>query len=118
PPAAAPDRACQQQRQALSYCERPDPPVEGGRPRSRDGALLCPAQLPGTPEPLVPNDLIGINSNVVREVQCLFKTIEKEGLQGGKGDNDWVVRHRYIHAPGIQQEPPGDTVSETADSGR
>src|SRR5215831_2139081 len=37
---------------------------------------------------------------------CLFKTIEKEGLQGGQGDNNWVVRHRHIHDPGIQQEPP------------
>src|SRR4030095_50416 len=27
-----------------------------------------------------------LGSNVVREVQCFFKTIEKEGLQGGKGD--------------------------------
>src|SRR5262245_17100031 len=62
PPAAAPDRACQQQRQALSDCERPDPPVEGGRPRSGDGALLCPAQFPGAPEPLATHDLIGINS--------------------------------------------------------
>src|SRR5262252_1071178 len=61
-PAAAADRACQQQRQALSHCERPDPPVEGGRPRSRDGALLCPAQFPGAPEPLAAHDLIGINS--------------------------------------------------------
>src|SRR5215813_10681584 len=62
PPAAAPDRACQQQRQAVSHCERPDPPVEGGRPRSRDGALLCPAQFPGAPESLAAHDLIGINS--------------------------------------------------------
>jgi hypothetical protein len=29
---------------------------------------LCPAQLPGAPEPLVTHDLIGINSNVVYEV--------------------------------------------------
>src|SRR6266568_4859876 len=64
PPATATDRACQQQRQALSYCERPDPPVEGGRPRSRDGALLCPAQFPGAPEPLAAHDLIGINLTV------------------------------------------------------
>src|SRR4029434_10786428 len=62
PPAAA-DRACQQQRQALSHCERPDPPVEGGRPRSRDGALLCLAQFPGASEPLAAHDLIGINSD-------------------------------------------------------
>src|SRR5436305_1917132 len=42
--------------------ERPHPSVERGRPRSRDGALLCPAQFPGAPEPLVTYDLIGINS--------------------------------------------------------
>src|SRR5262249_40230016 len=59
--APAADRACQQQRQTLSHCERPDAPVEGRRPRSRDGALLRPAQFPGTPEPLVTDDLIGIN---------------------------------------------------------
>jgi len=51
-----------QQRQALSHGERPDPPVEGGRPRSRDGALLCPAPFPGAPAPLATHDLIGIHS--------------------------------------------------------
>src|SRR5262245_8859580 len=35
----------------------------------------------------------------------LLKAVEKEGLQGGKGDNSWVGRHRHIHDPGIQQEP-------------
>ena len=34
-----------------------------------------------------------------------MKTIAKEGLQGGKGDNDWVGHHRHTHDPGIQQEP-------------
>src|SRR5262249_45044398 len=34
----------------------------------------------------------------------LLKAIEKEGLQGGKGDNNWVGRPRHIHDPGIQQE--------------
>ena len=62
-PASAADRACEQQCQALSHGERPDPPVEGGRPRSGDGALLCPAQFPGAPEPLAAHNLIGINSN-------------------------------------------------------
>src|SRR5262249_37275401 len=62
PPAAAPDRACQQQRQALSHREGPDPPVEGGCPRSRDGTLLCPAQLPGAFDPVAADDLIEINS--------------------------------------------------------
>jgi len=65
-PAAAADRARQQQRQAVSPCERPDAPVEGGHPGSRDGALLCSAQFPGAPEPLAAHDLIGINSSVVR----------------------------------------------------
>ncbi len=37
------DRACQQQCHALSHRQRPDPPVEGGRPRCRDGTLLRPA---------------------------------------------------------------------------
>ena len=63
PPAAAADRACEQQCEALSHCERPDPPVEGGRPRSGDGTLLCPAQLPGAPESVAANGLIGINSD-------------------------------------------------------
>jgi hypothetical protein len=36
-----------------------------------------------------------------------LKAIEKEGLQGGKGDSNWVVRHVQIHDPGIQQEPTG-----------
>src|SRR2546428_2960132 len=39
-------------------------------------------------------------SNIVREAQLLFKAIEKEGLQGGKGDNNWVVRHWQSHDPG------------------
>src|SRR6266436_9220361 len=62
PPASAADRACQQQCEALSRRQRPDPPVEGGRPRSREGALRCPAPFSGAPEPLVTYDLIGINS--------------------------------------------------------
>jgi outer membrane protein, multidrug efflux system len=47
-------------------------------------------------------DSRGLCSTMVREVHLL---IEKEGLQGGKGDNKWVGRHRPIHDPGIQQEP-------------
>ena len=42
--------------------------MERGRARSRDGALLCPAQFPGAPEPLVTYDLIGINSYAPYEV--------------------------------------------------
>jgi outer membrane protein, multidrug efflux system len=47
-------------------------------------------------------DSRGLCSTMVREVHLL---IEKEGLQGGKGNNKWVGRHRPIHDPGIQQEP-------------
>src|SRR5712691_8675507 len=53
-------------------------------------------------------------SDIVREAQLLFKAIEKEGLQGGKGDNNWVVRHRQIHDPGIQQEPPAFGQTQSA----
>src|SRR5262249_2742187 len=48
-----------------SHCERPEPPVEGGRPRSGHGTLLRPAQFPGTPTPLAAHDLIGINSDLL-----------------------------------------------------
>src|SRR5215831_5630956 len=75
PPAAAPDRARQQQRQAVLDCERPDPPVEGGRPRSRDGDLLCPAQFPGAPAPLAAHDLIGINSIVEPTAKPAHRTL-------------------------------------------
>src|SRR6266571_205738 len=37
--------------------------------------------------------------SIVREAQLLFKAVEKEGLQGRKGDNNWVVRHRQIPRP-------------------
>ena len=32
-----------------------------------------------------------LGSTVVQEGQYLFKAIEKEGVQGGKGDNNGVV---------------------------
>src|SRR4029450_9032940 len=38
--------------------------MEGGGPRSGDGTLLCPAQLPGAFDPVAANDLIEINSAV------------------------------------------------------
>src|SRR5207237_7809201 len=50
--------------QALPHCQRPDPSVEGWRPGSRDGTVLCPAQLPGAPDPVATDDLTGINSFV------------------------------------------------------
>jgi hypothetical protein len=37
---------------------------------------------------LVDSGVLG--STVVREVPCFFKAIEKEGLQGGKGDKNEV----------------------------
>jgi len=53
---------------------------------------------------LVDSGVLG--STVVREVPYFFKAIEKEGLQGGKGDKNEVGQPQHIHAPGIQQEPP------------
>src|SRR5262249_27056241 len=44
-------------------------------------------------------------SNVVQEGPCFFKTIEKEGLQGGKGDENEAGQPQHIHDPGIPQEP-------------
>src|SRR5215467_8203771 len=35
-------------------------------------------------------------STMVREAHSRLKAVEKEGFQGGKGDNNWVVRHRHI----------------------
>ncbi len=67
-PASAADRACQQQCEALSHRQRSDPPVEGGRTRSRDGHLLCPAPLPGAPHALATDGLIGINLTVLTHV--------------------------------------------------
>jgi hypothetical protein len=61
-PPPAPHRACAQQCQALSPRQRPDPPLEAGRPGSGDGTVLCPAQLPSAPDSVAANDLIGINS--------------------------------------------------------
>src|SRR5438874_4925638 len=60
-----------QQCQALSHRQRPYSSVEGGRPRSGDGALLCPAQLPGALGSLATNDLIGINSNAIADVSVI-----------------------------------------------
>src|SRR4029450_11171512 len=46
----------------------------------------------------------------------LFKAIEKEGLQGEKGENNSGVRQRQIHDPGIQQEPSVLPVGATGPS--
>ena len=47
-----------------------------------------------------------------------LKVIEKERLQGEKGDNNGVGRHRHSHAPGMQQEPLGIAYSEFSDADR
>ena len=46
-----------------------------------------------------------LRSRVVREGYLIFKTIEKQGIQGRAHDKSRVVRHRHLHDPGIQQEP-------------
>ena len=50
--------------QALSQHQRPQPPLEGGRPRSGTGHLLCPASFRVLPSPLAAGDLIEINSRL------------------------------------------------------
>ncbi len=42
---------------------------------------------------------------VFEKHNSFLRSLKKKGLQGGKGDNNWVVRHRQIHDPGVQQEP-------------
>jgi hypothetical protein len=42
PPTSAADRPCQEECQALSQRQRPQPPIEGRRSRSDEGPLLCP----------------------------------------------------------------------------
>jgi hypothetical protein len=54
--------------------------VEGRRPRSRDGTLLCPAQLPGALDPVAANDLIGINSNMLQNRFVMPITTKCRGL--------------------------------------
>src|SRR6516164_5006900 len=48
----------------------------------------------------------------------LLKAIAKEGLQGGKGDSNWIGRHRHIHDPGIQQEPRHNSARVAQDAER
>src|SRR6266851_1922296 len=62
--------------------QRPDPPVEGGRPRSRDGNLLCPAQLPGAPHTLATDDLIRINSLLSLVIGLPHVRKKRRGLMG------------------------------------
>src|SRR5262249_46328171 len=106
PPATAPHRACQQQRQTVSHREGPDPPVEGGRPRSRDGALLCPAQLPGALESVAANGLIGINS-----IDRLIPPHPAHGLSCGRGVEALVLAildgHHALYKVGKRLEERG-----------
>src|SRR4029434_9805779 len=71
--------------------------MEGRGPRSGDGTLLCPAQLPGAPEPLVTHDLIGINSNDYgRETLAILDTpAAQHGL---------TVQHLAVPWPGLDQK--------------
>src|SRR6516165_10529423 len=59
---------------ALPHRDGPAPPVEGGRPRSGDGTLLCPAQLPGALDPVAAHALIGINQLCLHGEPSLEKT--------------------------------------------
>src|SRR5215467_15231734 len=59
-----------------------------------------------------------LSSNVVREVQCFFKVIEKQWLQGRKGDKNEVGQPQHIHAPGIQQEPRAERIGLRASLNR
>src|SRR5712691_9163266 len=96
-PASAADRACQQQCEALSHRQRSDPPVEGGRTRSRDGHLLCPAPLPGAPHALATDGLIGINligDLTVRECECRARARGSQRV----GDTRRAGRFRPVHA--------------------
>ena len=67
---------------AVAHRERPPPPVEAGYPRSGDGTLLCPAQLPRAPHALATDDLIGINSWILATfllcLACSSRRIARE----------------------------------------
>ena len=63
PPASAADRPYPEQCQALSQRHRPQPPLEGGRPRSGTGPLLCPPSCRVLPSPLAADDCIEINAS-------------------------------------------------------
>src|SRR5262249_24069256 len=79
--------------------ERPDAPVEGGRPRSGDGALLRPAQFPGTPKPLAAYNLIGINSNGARDMACSIRRDTGDQLPPFDGfDVPFDENRNSIHA--------------------
>jgi hypothetical protein len=71
--------------------------VEGGRPRSRDGTLLCPAQLPGAPEPLVTHDLIGINSFIVDMAPLWFAQVGRSARKAKVRvqDSEWRYPHQH-----------------------
>src|SRR5262249_47293776 len=86
PPAAAADRACQQQCQALSYRQRPHSSVERRYSGCGDGDLLRPAQFPGPPESLATYDLIGINSIASRRNRaCSHAHLSRQWLRFWEG---------------------------------
>src|SRR5262249_20305857 len=126
-PAAAADRACQQQCQALPHREGPAPPVEGGRPRSRDGALLCPAQFPGAPAPLAAHDLIGINSNAQIMGTAAVGVAQKEDDEQGIDQQDifdgvvlflpTITRRLFSRVLGADDAPFGPVMGKRGEAG-
>jgi hypothetical protein len=70
-------------------------------------AVACPAPTNGG---LVPDRSSWMSGSYAppwsEKCTSFLKAIEKARLQGEKGDNNGVGRHRHSHAPGIQQEPP------------
>jgi hypothetical protein len=82
-------------------------PAVEARHRFTTCAVTCPAP---TNCGIVPDRSYWISGSYAppwsEKRTSFLKAIEKERLQGGKGDNNGVGRHRHSHAPGIQQEPP------------
>src|SRR5262245_61711323 len=97
-------RARQQQCHAVSHRQRPEPPVEGGRPRCGDGTLRCPAQRPGAPAPLAVDGLIGINSHLPIDSPILSRRPIPGLLYGlSAGKRSTVL---WQHLVSIETPPP------------
>jgi hypothetical protein len=96
-------------------------PAVEARQRFTTCAVACPAP---TNCSIVPDRSYWISGSYAppwsEKRTSFLKAIEKERLQGEKGDNNWAGRHRHSHAPGMQQEPPlivRQVSSHTASSG-
>src|SRR5262245_3621814 len=96
-PAAAAERAWQQQCQALSYRQRASPSVARRRPRARAGTLLCPAQLPGALDSVAANALIGINSDALGIDRGPHPVGGSRELLDRPGCTDLAISHRTEH---------------------